>query len=197
MTSRAERVRRSVLEATVDILSDVGVERTTIDEVAERSGVAKTTIYRHWPSKQALVAEAVHGCLDLPVVPDTGHLRSDLLACFDSMIRKSLDGRMGTMMLSLLDSAQRDPELDRILNGYLDQRRRPVRVVLERAVARGELPEGTDVDLLVTMLSGPLVYTKLVLRRPLTRALVERVVDGVLGGAESGAVVSARRPARV
>ena len=61
-TTRSERVRQAVLDATTDLVSEVGVERTTIDEIANRSGVAKTTIYRHFASKQALVVEAVHAC---------------------------------------------------------------------------------------------------------------------------------------
>ena len=178
--SRSERVRQLVLDTTAELVAEVGVERTSIDEIASRSGVAKTTIYRHFPSKQVLVVEAVHACTYIPVVTDTGSLRDDLISCFSGMTRASYEGRLGDMMLSLMDAAQRDPELGRLVRAQSEQRRRFATSVIERAVERGDLPSDVDVDLLVTMLSGPLVYTKLVRRQRVTEELVATVVDSVL-----------------
>lgn len=180
--SRSERARRQVLAATADLVIEVGVERLTIDEVAARSGVAKTTIYRHWPNKGALVAEAVHICMAPATPPPHGDLREGLLACFETAIRTGPETRVGEMMLSLLDAAQRDPELDRLLRGYQAERRRPILEVLEAARARGELAPDVDLELLVTLVAGPIVYTKLILREPITRDLVAKVVDAVLEG---------------
>jgi AcrR family transcriptional regulator len=168
------------LDATADLVAELGVERATIDEIASRSGVAKTTIYRHFPSKQVLVVEAVHACSYIPTITDTGSLRDDLISCFSGMTKASYEGRLGDMMLSLMDAAQRDPELGRLVRAQSEQRRRFAIAVLERAVARGDLPSDVDVDLLVTMLSGPLVYTKLVRRQRVTEQLVAAVVDNVL-----------------
>lgn len=178
--SRSERVRQLVLDTTAELVAELGVERTSIDEIANRSGVAKSTIYRHFPSKQALVVEAVHACTHIPVVSATGSLRDDLISCFSGMTKASYEGRLGDMMLSLMDAAQRDPELGRLVRGQSEQRRRFATAVIERAVARGELPNDVDVDLLVTLLSGPLVYTKLVRRQRVTEELVAAVVDSVL-----------------
>jgi AcrR family transcriptional regulator len=178
--TRSVRARQLVLDATADLVAEVGVERTTIDEIANRSGVAKTTIYRHFASKQVLVVEAVHACTHIPVVTDTGSLRDDLISCFSGMTKASYEGRLGDMMLSLMDAAQRDPELGRLVSAQAEQRRRFVTAVLERAVARGDLPSDLDVDLMVTLLSGPLVYTKLVRRQRVTDELVAAVVDSVL-----------------
>ena len=169
-----------MLDATADLVAEVGVERTTIDEIANRSGVAKTTIYRHFASKEVLVVEAVHACTSLPIVTDTGSLRDDLISCFSGTTKASYDGRLGDMMLSLMDAAQRDPELGRLVRAHTDQRRRFATTVIERAVARGDLPSDVDVDLLVTLLAGPLVYTKLVRRQRVTDELVAAVVDTVL-----------------
>jgi AcrR family transcriptional regulator len=183
-TTRSERARREVLAVAADLVMAVGVERLTIDEVANRSGVAKTTIYRHWPNKGALVTEAVHGCMAPTPPPPEGDLRGGLLACFEGAVRSGgPESRVGEMMLSLLDAAQRDPELDRLLRGYVAERRRPVLEVLEAARARGELAPDADLELLATMMAGPVVYTKLLLRQPVTRELVENVVDGVLKAA--------------
>jgi AcrR family transcriptional regulator len=178
--TRSERARQAVLDVTADLVAEVGVERTTIDEIANRSGVAKTTIYRNFASKEVLVVEAVHASTSLPIVTDTGSLRDDLISCFSGTTKASYDGRMGDMMLSLMDAAQRDPELGRLVRAQTDQKRRFATTVIERAVARGDLPADVDVDLLVTLLAGPLVYTKLVLRQRVTHELVAAVVDTVL-----------------
>jgi len=185
--SRSQRARQAVLDATADLVADVGVERTTIDEIASRSGVAKTTIYRHFSSKQALVVEAVHACTHIPVVTDTGSLRDDLISCFSGTTKASYDGRLGDMMLSLMDAAQRDPELGRLVRAQTDQRRRFATEVIERAVSRGDLPAEVDVDLLVTLVAGPLIYTKLVRRQRVTDELVAAVVDSVLSRFEVNA----------
>jgi AcrR family transcriptional regulator len=186
-TSRSERARRQVLAVTADLVTEVGVERLTIDEVAARSGVAKTTIYRHWPNKGALVTEAVHTCMSPASPPAGGDLREGLLACFEGAVRAGPETRVGEMMLSLLDAAQRDPELDRLLRGYLAERRRPVLELLEAAKARGELPPDADPELLATLVTGPITYTKLILRQPISRELVVQVVDAVLQGVCAGA----------
>jgi AcrR family transcriptional regulator len=180
LPSRSQRARQAVLDATADLVAAVGVERTTIDEIASRSGVAKTTIYRHFASKEVLVVEAVHACTYIPVISDTGSLRDDLISCFSGTTKASYDGRLGDMMLSLMDAAQRDPELGRLVRAQTDQRRRFATAVIERAVARRQLPADVDVDLLVTLLAGPLIYTKLVRRQRVTDELVAAVVDTVL-----------------
>ena len=99
-TSRSDKARAEVLEAAADIVAEVGLERTTIEEISARSGVAKTTIYRHWPSKQALMVDTVRGCFLPMATPNTGDLRADLITCFDGMVRSGLSGRVGRMLPS-------------------------------------------------------------------------------------------------
>lgn len=180
-TSRSERVRDLVLQTTADLVAEVGVERASIDEIASRSGVAKSTIYRHFATKPDLVVEAAHACMSLPVVSDTGSLRNDLIQCFSGMTKASYEGRLGGMMLSLMDAAQRDPELAGLVRAMHEQKRLVATTVVKRAVERGDLPAELDIDLFVTMLSGPLVYTKLVRRERVTEELVAAVVDRLLG----------------
>jgi AcrR family transcriptional regulator len=184
---RSERARAEVLEATADLVADVGVDRVTIDEVAARSGVAKTTIYRHWPTKQALVVDAVRSvCFPEAATPNTGDLRADLIACFEGMVRAGLSGRTGQMLPSLLDCAHRDPALDLLLRDYLRERSGPTRTVLELAVLRGELPADLDLDFAVTLVVGPLIYRKVILRQPVTAPFVEAVVDATLRALGAG-----------
>jgi AcrR family transcriptional regulator len=178
---RSERARADVLEATADLVAEVGVDRVTIDEVAARSGVAKTTIYRHWPTKQALVVDAVRVvCFPHPATPNTGDLRADLISCFDGMVRASLSGRTGQMLPSLLDAAHRDVALDVLLRDYLRERSAPARTVLELAQLRGVLPADVDLDFAVTLVAGPLIFRKVVLREPITADFVTEVVDAAL-----------------
>ena len=180
-TPRSERARADVLEATADLVADVGVDRVTIDEVAARSGVAKTTIYRHWPTKQALVLDAVRTvCFPEAPTPNTGDLRADLTACFEGMVRAGLSGRTGQMLPSLLDGAHRDAALDQLLRDYLRERSGPTRTVLELAQLRGDLPADLDLDLAVTLVVGPLLYRKVILREPVTAPFVAAVVDATL-----------------
>jgi AcrR family transcriptional regulator len=194
---RSERARAEVLEATADLVAGVGVDRVTIDEVAARSGVAKTTIYRHWPSKQALVVDAVRSvCFPEATTPNTGDLRADLVACFEGMVRAGLSGRTGQMLPSLLDCAHRDPALDLLVRDYLRERSGPTRTVLELAQLRGELPADLDLDLAVTLVVGPLIYRKVILRQPVTAPFVEAVVDATLRalGAEPAVAVAGEVP---
>jgi len=187
-TMRSERTRDEVLEATADLVAEVGLERTTIDEIAARSGVAKTTIYRHWPTKQALLIAAVRNCLEYNPTPNTGDLRADLMACFDPMVRAGAGSRVGKMLTSLLDGAARDPQLDRLLRAYMVDRSLPLRTVLQLAQGRGELSADLDLHLAAALFIGPVSYRKTILREPLTDEYVEAIVDAGLRALRAGAL---------
>jgi AcrR family transcriptional regulator len=187
-TMRSERARDDVLQATADLVAEVGLERTTIDEIAARSGVAKTTIYRHWPTKQALLIAAVRGCLEYAPTPNTGDLRADLVACFEQMVRAGTGSRVSKMLASLLDGAERDPELDRMLRAYMLDRSLPLRTVLQLAQGRGELPADLDLHLAAALFIGPMTYRKTILREPVTDDYVAAIVDAGLQAVRSGAL---------
>jgi AcrR family transcriptional regulator len=193
-SARGDRARAAVLDAAADLVAEVGLERATIDEIAARSGVAKTTIYRHWPSRQALMIAAVRSCMEYSPTPNTGDLRADLISCFDSMVKAGVGGRVSKMLASLLDGAERDAELDRLVRAYLMEKRIPVRTVLELAQWRGELPADLDLDLAITLIVGPLSYRKIILREPVTAAFVESVVDVALRSLRSGTTAPVSDP---
>jgi AcrR family transcriptional regulator len=180
--SRSERCRQEVLDVVVDLVGEVGVERVTIEEVALRSGVAKTTIYRHWPSKQALVVEAAATCLREVFTPNSGDLRLDLITCFEGFIRSSRNARLDPVYPALLAASRHDAELARLLRHFQDERRVPVITVLQLAQARGDLPSDLDIQLAASLLIGPIMYHKVVLHEPVDRPFIEAVVDGVLTG---------------
>ncbi len=119
---RSEEARRKALAAAADLIVERGVGNLTIEEVAARSGVAKTTIYRHWPERAALILDTVRASFEHVATPDTGTLRGDLEAWFGGMVRADLSGQVGQIMPSLLDAAGRDPEIGGLLDQLADER---------------------------------------------------------------------------
>src|SRR5690349_22649216 len=110
MDARVRRSRERVLAASFDLLSEGGVGGFSVDEVSRRSGVAKTTIYRHWPSREALVLEAAARISAQEPVPDTGTLEDDLTALLESLGAKLTSARWSSVVPSLVDVAERDAD---------------------------------------------------------------------------------------
>jgi AcrR family transcriptional regulator len=178
---RVQRSRERVLTSAFDLLGESGVSGFTIDEVARRSGVAKTTIYRHWPAREALVLEAASRISAAVEVPDTGSVQGDV-----TVILNNLGGLLGTarwssVVPSIVDVAERDPEFaavhGRIQRGHAS----PLREVLVRAAGRGELPATTDPAHVISALIGPLYYRRWFSREPIDEQFVARLVSDVIG----------------
>src|SRR5918994_6815264 len=146
---RSAEARRKVLVAASDLIAARGVSSLTIDEVANRSGVAKTTIYRHWPERTSLIVDAVNANLEHVGTPDTGSLRGDLAAFFGGMMRTDLSGHVGDIIPCLIEAAGRDPEMAILLDRIGSQRRRVIEILLERAITRGEIERRDDLEPLV------------------------------------------------
>jgi AcrR family transcriptional regulator len=176
---RSARVRRSILDATVDTLVVNGYAGLSIDEVATRAGVHKTTIYRRWRDAGTLVVDAL---LDrqrehVPI-PDTGELRRDLLALLDA-VTASITSPEGT---ALLRAAQESgpPELESLVHRFWHARFALARQIFQHAVDRGEIRRGADHDLLIELAVAPLFFRHLVTREPLSRTFRARLVDAVV-----------------
>lgn len=182
MDDRSRHAREAVLATTVELLRELGVERLSIERVAARSGVAKTTIYRHWPGKADLVVDAVRSCVRPVPTPNTGDVRADLLACLCGLRDAVVDTGMARILPSLLDAAQRDPDFADLFERLHDERDLPVRTVLELAQLRGELDPDVDLDAAVDLVVGPLLLRMLVTHAPLPDETVAFVVDRVLRG---------------
>jgi AcrR family transcriptional regulator len=188
--SRSEVARREALAATADLIAERGVDNLTIEDVAARSGVAKTTIYRHWPGRGPLIIDAVRSCWAHLPTPDTGDLRTDLVRLFEGMVRVDLSSLAGRIMPSLLGAAARDPELDRLTRELSEERARPVREILGRAVARGELSDAVDEEVALGLVVGPLLYRKVHRRLPLTAEYLEACIDAAVAGLKTMAPVA-------
>jgi AcrR family transcriptional regulator len=182
---RSDEARRKTLEAARQLIVDKGVVNLTIEDVAARSGVAKTTIYRHWPERTALIVDTVNAMFEHLRTPDTGSLRGDLEAFFGAVMKTDLSGHVGNVMPAIIEAADRDPEMAYLLERIGNERERVCRTIIERALERGELrPEIADVGLeaLIGVTVGPIVFQKIVRRRKLTPEYVNACLDVVIAG---------------
>lgn len=177
---RVIRSKQAVIEAALELLSERGVTATTVEAISERSGVAKTTIYRHWPGKPEVVLDAIRTLISPPDDPDTGSLRQDLYILTEGLARALGESRMAALIPSLIAAAERDAAFAALHRNFVAAQHQVVRDVCLRGVGRGELPAGTDVDEVVVLLAGPLFYRRSVTHDRLDAGFSQRVVDVVL-----------------
>src|SRR5919199_2430949 len=169
-----------ILEQALVLLGSHGYAGLTLDELAARSGVAKTTVLRRWPSKAAVAAAGVERlALQSVDIPDSGTLRGDLGALLHGARDTFARGR-GQFVARLLREAGHHPEITELLDAVLHTRRQAYRRVLARAVARGELNPEVDQELMIDLLIGPLWTRLLITRDPVTSEYVDANVQAVL-----------------
>lgn len=180
---RTPGVDQRILDAALAQLIQGGYATLRIDDVAAEAGVAKTTLYRRWTSKEALVADAVGRLFTDRVQPvDLGDLRSDLLALLRESYTLLFEGP-GRVLEDLVRESGASRELSNVVKATTQVRRRYFHQAMNRGVARGELDPSADHDLLIDLLAGPLWTHCLVTDDPLAEGDLERIVDIVLDGA--------------
>lgn len=178
---RTLRTRDAVLSAAVDLLLHGGTGAVTIEAVVQASGVARSTIYRHWPTRADVVAAAFATLMPpIPHVEDDGGLREQLYAVLEPLADQMRAEAFAALVPALLAGAARDPELAPFRDRFVQAQREPLLVVLRRGSARGELAAGADLDELVSQLVGPLFFHRVILDGSVDAALARRVVDAVL-----------------
>ena len=148
---RSERSHRAILDAANEILEERGLADLTMDEVAQRGGVSKATIYRRWPTKGTLVFEAFSAdFLARQPLPDTGSLRGDLLAALRGWIKTVKGTVTGRTLVGLIAEVQRDPELAEIWRErFITPVRTHHRVMINRAMERGEVSADVDPEVVL------------------------------------------------
>jgi AcrR family transcriptional regulator len=182
-----ERVRRSketVLATTFKLMWEEGIGGVSIDEVARRSGVAKTTIYRHWPSRSALLIDACSRLATKPEAPDTGSLKGDLTALLSRLAQQLKAARWPAILPSIIDAAERDQEIARLHQQLQATFSAPYRTVIERARQKGDLPKTAEVSELLAGLLGPMFYRRWFSRAPIDDKFVQAIVARALGAAK-------------
>lgn len=179
---RSEEAREAALAATVDLVLSYGVEGVTFEEVAQRSGVAKTTLYRHFGTKQAMVAAAASSCFVEIATPDTGNLADDLRLIFDRFKHVEEEHRLPDLMPALLTASSSDPELHALVTAMLEERRRPIRTALQLAQLRGEISKDLDLDIALALLIGPFVQRRMIDRAEVTPEFRDAVLEATVAG---------------
>ncbi len=181
-SGRAARTDKVILDATRELLAEGGVRDLTVEGVAARSGVAKTTIYRRWRGKHELaLAVLLDMVAKVVAVPDLGDTRKELVGFVDGAVKILGSTLMGRVMQGLVSDLATDRALAQAFrDNVVAMRIGEVRRVVERGIARGDLRPDTDVELAHELLFGPVYYRLLLSGAPLEPGLAARIVDAVM-----------------
>jgi AcrR family transcriptional regulator len=182
---RDRRVDRSLLDAALALLAVGGPDALTIDAVAARAGVARTTVYRRWSGKDELVLAVLDDvAARLIPAPNLGDTRTDLIAIVETAIRVVGDPEVRSIIAALVSELPSNRALaQRFRRRLLDLRRDELRNVLERGIARGELHGEVDMEAAADLLIGPVYYRILLAGQQPSAHYPERIVDAFLRGA--------------
>lgn len=193
--ARVARSRSRIVRTVVDVIVERGVGAVTVDEVVARSGVAKTTVYRHWPSREALLAHVLTTALPAQPVPDTGSLAGDLQALARGLAAGLADPRAAAL-LAAIALPDGDRTLDDVRHQATAARHRVLRHVVQRARDRGEEVPPDGADGLIRSIAGPLFYRRFVEGAAPTRTLADRCVQRALAPVGHAAAAGTGRNGR-
>jgi len=186
---RGPKVRAAVLAATLGELTDNGYAGLTIDNVARRSGVHKTTIYRRWKDRESLVADTVIELAAARVpFPDTGDIDADLRELARSFVRFLNSPTGKAVAAATLSDASRIPEIADAKQRFFSDRFQRAEPVVSAAIARGALPSGTDPAELVRTLVAPIYLRLLVTAEPIDQTTADNAAKAALAAARAGAL---------
>jgi len=179
---RVRRTRALVHEATIEILVDDGFEGFSIEAVAQRAGVARTTIYRNWQTRAQLIVDAFGSLSAPPEVEPSGDLRTDLMTIVGHMADELPRARWASVMAALVAAAEHDEDLAAEKRALVASRQRMLVEVIEAAIDAGEIRADVDPAMVVSMLAGPLFYRRLMSEETVDLDFAGKVVDYVLAG---------------
>ncbi|MFI5914773.1 TetR/AcrR family transcriptional regulator [Dactylosporangium sp. NPDC051541] len=178
--TRGDGARRRVLDAALRVLDEHGIAGFTMEAVARRAGASKATVYRHWPTTNALLVDAMDSTYRPQPVPDTGNVHTDVAQLLTMFADTLSNTPFPRLLAAYMDAAERDPALQTLHADLTGRRREPLLTVLRRARDRGQLARDRDLDLTVDLLAAPLFYRRFVAHRPITPALIDDIIASVL-----------------
>lgn len=187
-----ERIRKSrekIISAACELLFEQGLAGASVDEISRRSGVAKTTIYRQWPTRTQLMRDA---CLRIgtPIAaPDSGDTIRDINVFLKQLARALKKERWSSVLPSVIDAAEREPAVATMYAKLQESYSSPLKQLIRNGIKKGELSRSTNAPLLASALIGPLFFRRWFSREPLTNAFVDQIVQTVL-------MQTANRPTR-
>jgi AcrR family transcriptional regulator len=177
---RSEAARRRLIDAALQIVGSAGVAAVTADEVARRSGVAKTTLYRHFGSIDGLVFAAVADSVTAQAPPDTGTLRGDLEAIHRRYLDVASSRQSRELFAWMVAKSIESAENRELFRRVRVQPRGPTMGALQRAIARGEVDADIDVDMAMHIIQGPLISQRIVDNSDVSVSDLERMLDMTL-----------------
>jgi AcrR family transcriptional regulator len=180
---RSVRARRAVLDAAEALLTEGGLPAATIDAISARSGVSKATIYKHWPSRTAVAAEAFGlRMASAAPLPDTGSARGDFTEQA-RLVSAFFASQAGAVYRQLLAASVTDPDAAQFFRTFfLAARRRGMAELWSRALARGEVDPAVDIEVAQDVLFGPLIFRLITGHAPFTPEQAEQIADAALNG---------------
>lgn len=182
MDPRIQRTRDAVLPATLTVLADRGFGDFTMEAVAEAAGISKSTLYRHWPTKLALLRDALEGLNRQPDVElEGGPARTRIERLLEHLAAALSDSVISACIPALIEAAERYPEVAEFLHQYSDRRRSTLTGVIRKGIEEGELPAHLDAELAALALSAPIFYRRIMTATPLAAADIPCLVRQVLG----------------
>lgn len=176
---RDQQAHHDIVEATISLLREQGYQRLSMDAVAARAGVAKTTIYRWWSNKAELVIEALDTGINLPPPLSTGNSRTDVRGVVQRIADAFGAPPLGEVLPALAVDLSQDPEALERLRVMLGPRRAASASVLLSAAGRGDLPHDLDTTVVLDMVAGAVLYRRLMGRQP-TPTFIDQLTDLIL-----------------
>jgi len=171
---------QEILAATLDVLADVGYDRLTMDAVATHARASKATLYRRWNGKVSLIIDALLSQKGPITTPDTGTLRGDLLDVFCGMGGLT-DERQMAVLASVITAIARDAEFAAAFREkFIGPKAKVGRMLFERALARGEIRDDVDLDIVTAALPGIVLHRQFLLGEAPTQDLITRVIDQII-----------------
>lgn len=169
-----------MLEAARKLLVEEGPDAVTALRISDATGVARTTIYRHWPDRQDLLRDTVNVEEPDAHVPLSGETRTDLIAMLTHMVERIGKRRGARMMAVAIERSGQPGEAGGPHRDLVRRRTEPLRKIIEAGVASGELVSGIDIEAAVAQLAGPVFFQAVLMRRKVTDEFIASVVDSFL-----------------
>lgn len=184
---RTARTRAAVLAAVVAELTEHGYAGASVERVAQRAGIAKTTIYRRWGGLGGLLADLMsrYAAQEIPV-PDEGDLSSDLRALSRAVVASLASPAIGAAFANIVAAAVQDPAARRMLSRFIDARAATMSVIVDRAAQRGEVPAGIDAAEVIRTVTAQLYFRLFVAGEPLSQAAADRAAAIAVAAARAG-----------
>ena len=184
---RTARTRAAVMQAVVGELIDNGYAGTTVEQVAARAGIAKTTIYRRWGGVDGLLADlmAEHAAQEIPV-PDEGNLDAELRALARGVITSLRDPAIRAAFASMIAAAVQNPSAREVLSRFLAVRTAKMTVIIGRAALRGELPPGTDAAAVIRTVTALIYYRLFITGEQPSQAIADSAAATAAAAARIG-----------